>query len=44
MDKKKEEVRHLNVKPFPCGAERVKGMLVSGDKEQVTCNGCLDST
>lgn len=40
-NKEKLEVRHINQKPFPCGAERKRGVLVSGDWELVTCNGCL---
>ena len=36
-----KSVRHFNAKPLPCGAERIKGVLVSGDKEQVTCKACL---
>ena len=39
--KEQEEVRHFNTKPFPCGADRTKGSLVSGDMEQVTCEDCL---
>lgn len=37
-----DEVRHLGPRPA-CGAKRVKGMLLSGDPEQVTCQACLDA-